>query len=888
MATVGGSRIETERAHSGEGPSHRPSSGLFTRAGTFAALCAVFGSAGCSGFGEVEVETSPTAVTFASATFPGFETVSTGTLVVALVTELPETSSEVSVTVSDLGTGSATSGTDYAAFSPFVVTFPAGSVNGDTVNVDLSVLPDNTAEGSDETIRFGLSSASGAAIVGIPQTNFVIDDAQVASLSFDTTSTLTPDESSSSYSVDVTLGLTPGATLGFDIDTTLQDDGTGTAVSGVDYVAVASTPVQFPAGTAAGAQTTITLQVLDDSDAEGLEYFAIHIIGGSLNELDRSGTTRHVINITDDESAPTALMTATSGPTGMETTHAGAGDVMDVGIGVNDAGPNTGSVLIVSNAGGQPMDLNQPTLSGTNESDFKLEVESATLETGMRGAAGLTPPSEFIDLGAPFLRATEIAASPATSGLKQVARPGLSVALDEAALLDLSLVDRVRFHGFPLPNGLGDVTLEMERIELPIASDAILNINGTTVPGGPRALISDLSTWRGTIVEMPGSKAFIAFNGSVGPRGFIKLDGDADNMIHIASESQATATSPAMSRMIHETELGDLVAADRPSCAGQIAVPGTTRDNDLVSMGFLSPSDLPLGSGGIPSIGSTPETGETTVANCRLAIETDFQLYEKFNSESDLTDYVTSLIAAISDQYFEDVQTTFSIAYLGIHSNSNDGWTTPDGPGDTAAMLAEFKAAWSGGGNTFPASADLAHFLSGANLGGGRAYLGVICNQTFGFGVSGNLRANINWATWTGNSSAIGWDFIVVAHELGHNFGAEHTHELCPPLDLCYAGDCVASTSCSQGTIMSYCHTCAGGTSNIDLNFHPVVADIMRAEVNGSCLGDALMQSGDEIRYRLRFDPRSGAGAKTATLRFEHNAPNAPSPFDITLSATAN
>ena len=886
MATLGERRIETGQARTAE--ARRPAVAhpfrLLYGAGALAAL----GAASCSGFGEVEIETAPTAVTFASNSFPGSEALNTGTLVVALVTEVPETTGEIMVTVSDLGTGTATSGADYAAFDPFVVTFPAGSVNGDTVNIDLSVLSDNTAEGADETVRFGLSDPSGAAIVGVAQTDFVINDAQLASLAFDTTSTLTPDESSSSYTVDVTLGLTPGATLGFDIDTTLQDDGTGTADSGVDYVAVASTPVQFPAGTAAGAQQTITLQVLDDADAEGLEFFAIHIIGGSLNELDRSGTTRHVVNITDDESAPTALMTATSGATGMETTHAGGGDVMDMGIGINDAGPTTGSVLIVSNTGTQSMNLNQPTLSGTNESDFKLEVESASLETGMRGAAGLTPPSDFIDLGAPFQRAVVSAANTTGSGLKQVARPGLSVTLDEAALLDLSLVDRVRFHGFPLPNGLGEVTLEMERIALPIASDAILSVNGVTIPGGPRTLLTDLSTWSGTIVEMPGSKAFIAFNGNVGPRGFIKLAEEGDNMIHIASESHATATSPATSRMVHESDLADLVSTERPSCAGQIAVPGTTRDNDLVSMGFLSPSDLPLGAGGMPSIGSTPGTSETTVANCRLAIETDFQLYEKFNSESDLTDYVTSLIAAISDQYFEDVQTTFSIAYLGIHSDSNDGWTTPDGPGDTAAMLAEFKAAWSDGANTFPASADLAHFLSGANLGGGRAYLGVICNQTYGFGVSGNLRANINWATWTGNASAIGWDFIVVAHEIGHNFGAEHTHELCPPLDSCYASPCVGTTSCSQGTIMSYCHTCSGGTNNIDLNFHPVVSDIMRAEVNASCLGDALMESGDEIRYRLRFDPRSGAGAKTATLRFEHSAPNAPSPFNITLNATAN
>lgn len=855
---------------------------------TGSCILAALGAASCSGFGEVEVETAPTVVSFASGSFQGSEAFGSGTVVVALVTELPEITEEVTVTVSDTGTGSATSGTDYAAFAPFIVTFPAGSVSGDTVLVDLTILSDSTAEGADETVRLALSNGSGAAVTGITQADLVIDDAQVASLAFGTTSTLTPDESSTSYDIDVTLELTAGATLGFDIDTRLEDDSTGTATSGVDYVAVTPTPIQFSAGTPSGTSATVTLQILDDSEAEGMEYFAVHIVGSTLDDLNRSGPTRHVINITDDESAPSALISAASGPSGTEHTHSGSGDVIDFGLALNNGGAATNTLLIVSNAGGQAMELGEPTLSGANETDFSLEVESASIESGTRAAARLTAPSEFIDLGAPFLRAEPSAASLSTSGLKQVARPGLSVTLDEAALLDLSLVDRVRFHGFPMPDGLGEVTLELERIELPIAADAILSVDDVVVPGGPRALLTDLSTWRGTAVELPGSRAFIAFSAETGPRGFIKLAQEGGEMIHIASESHATSTSAATSRLIGESDLSKLVAAERPTCGGVAVVPGTTHDNDLVAMGFLEPSDLAAGIPLNPKIGSTPGTSATTVANCRLAIETDFQFYDKFNSESDLTTYVTSLIAAISDQYFEDVQTTLSIAYLGVHTNSNDGWTTPDGPGSAGDMLAEFKAAWSGGTNTWPADADLAHFLSGASLGGGIAYLGVLCSQNYGFGVSGNLRANINWQTWTGNSSPIAWDFIVVAHELGHNFNAQHTHELCPPLDSCFTGACVTSSSCSQGTIMSYCHTCAGGTSNIDLNFHPVLADMMREEVNGSCLGDALMQSGDEIRYRLRFDPRSGIGAKAATLSFDHSAPNAPSPFNITLNGTSN
>ncbi|MEM8710542.1 MAG: Calx-beta domain-containing protein, partial [Planctomycetota bacterium] len=212
--------------------------------------------AACSGVGEFEITSAESTVTFVSATFPASETLGSGSVVVALATTLPETTKEIRATVSDLGTGSATSGTDYAAFDPVVVTFPVGSVTGDTVSVSVTPLIDTVAEGADETIRLGLTQASNASIIGITQTNVEIDDAHTASLSFDSGATVTPDESSNSYSLTVTLDVTAGGTLGFDVDALIQDDGTGSASSGDDYAAIPSTPVQFSAGTASGASQT--------------------------------------------------------------------------------------------------------------------------------------------------------------------------------------------------------------------------------------------------------------------------------------------------------------------------------------------------------------------------------------------------------------------------------------------------------------------------------------------------------------------------------------------------------------------------------------------------------------------------------------------------------
>jgi hypothetical protein len=87
---------------------------------------------------------------------------------------------------------------------------------------------------------------------------------------------------------------------------------------------------------------------------------------------------------------------------------------------------------------------------------------------------------------------------------------------------------------------------------------------------------------------------------------------------------------------------------------------------------------------------------------------------------------------------------------------------------------------------------------------------------------------------------------------------------------------------------MSYCHLSCGGLGNIDLHFHPVNANIMRANVNGSCLDSAAMLPGDFVQYRLRFNPLTTIGSRSAYLEFTHDAPNATQPFRVQLGGTAN
>lgn len=767
---------------------------------------------------------------------------------VVLNTSLASLRTAASVDVVDLGSGSGTAGSDYAPFATQTLTFPVGSVDGDAQSVSLTALADQQVEGAPDTVRLGLQNSVGGAVGGTALFTAGLDDIDFATIQFAAPSSTTPDESAASRSVTIALDLPAGVTLAVAASVQVADAGTGSASSGVDYAAFAPQTVTFPVGSQDGATRTVVVQVNDDAVVELDEIVRLALSGPSAG-TEIGATSSHQLTITDDDALGLAAFVASEGPSGVENSLA-YDELIDLGSQAVGAGPNAGTLVRVTNAGGSPMDLGAPRLTGTNADDFVVEVESAPLLSPDAGDETLFAPAP--DVAAP------LTVVPADAG------PGIAFRFDPVGLQSLRALTRARMHGFPLP-GFGDTTLELRRVPLPIADGAVLRVDGADVPGGLAAALGDLSVWSGTILEIPDSKVFLALS-SQGSRGFLELPFPGNHFVHLVTEEgPSSASAPALVHLVRDADLPTARLAQLVDfCSEPLLAPGTTAN---LTLGPWEP----------------PGTDALTAADGRIAIETDYQLYQRFNSVPAATSYVTQMMAAISDRYFTDVQTTLSIAYLGIYSSASDPWNSQDSGGSPNALLDEFRNAWTTNG--WPVSANLAHFVSGANLGGGVAYLNVLCNQSFGFGVSANISGNINWGTWTGQPGNLTWDFVVVAHELGHNFGANHTHSYCPPLDLCYT-NCNGTTQCSQGTLMSYCHLC-GGMDNIDLEFGPMVSNIMRVAVNSSCLSLSSLAGGDHVQYLVRFAPWGPTGVRTGALQFTHDAPNATQPFRIQLRGTA-
>ncbi|HKX45301.1 MAG TPA: M12 family metallo-peptidase, partial [Planctomycetota bacterium] len=234
--------------------------------------------------------------------------------------------------------------------------------------------------------------------------------------------------------------------------------------------------------------------------------------------------------------------------------------------------------------------------------------------------------------------------------------------------------------------------------------------------------------------------------------------------------------------------------------------------------------------------GAQAGTAAVSLYELRVALETDWQYYEVFGDAGAAATYALSLFGAVSDAYRRDVDTVVTVPYLGLYTSNNDPWDAQDFGFGSIDVLYEFQDTWKTTG--WPVEADLAHLISGAGLGGGVAWLDVLCVADYGYAVSGNLHGGTPFPVAQG---PLNWDFVVTAHETGHNVVTHHTHNYCPPIDECapegYWGPCQDEVVCVEGTIMSYCHICNElGMANVRPEFHPIVQDALRARVEDSCL----------------------------------------------------
>ncbi|MCF8239078.1 MAG: choice-of-anchor J domain-containing protein [Saprospiraceae bacterium] len=225
--------------------------------------------------------------------------------------------------------------------------------------------------------------------------------------------------------------------------------------------------------------------------------------------------------------------------------------------------------------------------------------------------------------------------------------------------------------------------------------------------------------------------------------------------------------------------------------------------------------------------------------NCvRIYFECEYDTYLEKGSVQNVVNFMTGIYNVVKTLYDnESVNTIVSEIFV---------WDTPDNYATSSTIDAlnsfrTFRTTYNG---------DVAHLVSrGAPTGGGVAWLDVLCNSNYSYAYSYIYAYYSQFPTYS-------WTIEVITHEMGHNLGANHTHDCVwdvngdgnanEAVDGCgpAAGYGGSPGGCPNGpmptnggTIMSYCHLVNGVGINFNNGFGTLPGNRIRDRVyNGSCL----------------------------------------------------
>lgn len=458
-----------------------------------------------------------------------------------------------------------------------------------------------------------------------------------------------------------------------------------------------------------------------------------------------------------------------------------------------------------------------------------------------------------------------LAASPAHAATASLASPALAATARSVPPGGLLRVEAVS-----LGKARPAAVLRLERFEA-FSGDARVVVHGPD--GETQRPVPDNRYFRGGVEGLSGSRAVLSVLATNAVRGLVLHGG---RLWVIAPDAAGTA-APRVSEVSRQA-----LARERPWRCGSEAL------------------ELPPPAPAAPGPSPARPAGVNWAAN--VAIETDYQFFQHFGDTGAELDYIADLVAYSSTIYAAQVDTSLLVGYVSLWTTAGDPWNAAS----TSQLLDQFRGYWIA--NHAGVVRSTAHMLSGAPLGGGIAYVGALCSNSFGYGVSADLDANFD-----PQSPSVVWDIVVVSHELGHNFSSPHTHCYAGyagnpnPVDMCYSGEtgCYSGpislpgpSGAGSGTLMSYCHLIPPaylGNMSLSLGLgHPYgsgpdrVPDRMRAYVaalagaNPACLALPVPVSVADAPPLPEGDSGTSNAAFTVSLA-------QPSPASVSVSyATAD
>jgi hypothetical protein len=232
-----------------------------------------------------------------------------------------------------------------------------------------------------------------------------------------------------------------------------------------------------------------------------------------------------------------------------------------------------------------------------------------------------------------------------------------------------------------------------------------------------------------------------------------------------------------------------------------------------------------------------------------VAIDTDSLFMSRLftNNTTAATDWIGGLFNSMNLMYERDLLVQLRIGTVILRTNSGSDPYSSFTVGATTAELDAFSSYWKN--NETGVTRAFAVLLSGVETStanscnaSGIAWINEYCEKGFVFSTHTAGSYSVNQVCTSIDIDPDGsFNAPFVGHELGHNFGADHTHctdtttglsktgtntiDTCFNLESgCYSGTPTCPAA-GAGTIMSYCNFtnvsgCADNTQNL-LQFHP-------------------------------------------------------------------
>jgi hypothetical protein len=342
-----------------------------------------------------------------------------------------------------------------------------------------------------------------------------------------------------------------------------------------------------------------------------------------------------------------------------------------------------------------------------------------------------------------------------------------AVALDPAATLK-----SVRQSGeLSLPTSRGQLELELEPFD--VRAD---NWRGVVV--GEGGVVTDMArtpahTFRGKVRGESGSAAAFVLDGD-------KIEG----VIMRGDETYFVEPAKTYSSAARKT---DFIFYSETAVKEEAGECGVTLAEEVAAEAARVGVDAKTSDGAAAATDGDPnvEMLFSPRPELELATEADFEYFTAFGSQAAAQNEINNIVTMVREIYLAQTGIEIRVVFSRVWSTANDPYTlTASSP-----ALDEFRTAYNGSfaPGTVP-SRDLTHMWTGKDLDGstiGIAYIGVVCaSSSFSYGISQKFDSSPH-------------KFGLTAHEIGHNFDAEH------PNQLGIGGDCVGSIMNSSITASS-------------------------------------------------------------------------------------